>query len=365
MIETLNWPRGRRRRRPGRRRAWSGALALVAVGGLAACGSASTATSHSTASSAKVPLTLYEADHYAPAVAKGFTAKTGIPVKIVAESTGTLLSKIQAEKNDPQWSMIWIDGAEPLEAMDAEGMLVKGFEPATGTVTAQASKLVPADKSYVPTGATIAGAIVYNTKAVSSPPATWSDLLQPQWKGEVGMDNPAISGPTYPFVAGIMSMLGGVSQGEQFFSMLKAGGLHVYAKNPQTLAALTSGDIKIAIVQNVAGIGLSEQNHNIKVTYPADSTLLPSDIGIDSKASAQQRKEAEEFASFVYSAKGQSLMQSGDPGGDSLFFPIVSGTKPISGVPDLSTLSTQVVNPVTWGPQEDTINTWFTNNIVN
>lgn len=67
-------------------------------------------------------------------------------------------------------------------ARDAEGMLVKGFEP-SGTLTTEGSKLVPADKSYVPTGATIAGAIVYDSKEVSSPPATWADLLQPQWKG--------------------------------------------------------------------------------------------------------------------------------------------------------------------------------------
>lgn len=373
MTDTIHSP-GRRRRRRGRRLSWPAALALVAAGGVAACGSGTSSTAASAASQvaaggaaasgAPVPLTLYEADNYAPAVAKGFTAKTGIPVKVVHEATGALLAKIQAEKNNPQWTMFWTDGAEPLQAMDGEGMLVKGFEPTSGTLTAVGSELVPADKSFVPTGATIAGAIVYNAKAVSAPPATWTDLLQPQWKGEVGMNNPAISGPTYPFVAGMMKMLGGVSQGERFFSQLKSNGLHVYQKNGPTLHALTSGEIKVAIVQNVAGIALAEQSPDIKVAYPSRVTLMPSVLGIDAAASAAQRKEAEEFASFVYSPQGQSLMQSGDPTGDSLFFPIIAGRKPLSGVPELSTLPTQTVSPVTWGPQESTIDSWFTNNIV-
>lgn len=371
MTDTI-YPAAGQRRRRARALPWAAALALAAVCGITACGSGAASSagaapvgSQVAAGTAAVPLTLYEADNYAPAVAKGFTAKTGIPVKVVHEPTGALLAKIQAERDNPQWTMFWTDGAEPLQAMDAEGMLVRGFEPASGTLTSTGRRLVPADKSYIPTGTTVAGAIVYNSKVVSSPPATWTDLLQPQWKGEVGMNNPAISGPTYPFVAGMMAMLGGVSQGERFFSQLKANGLHVYQKNGPTLSALTSGSIKIAIVQNVAGIALALQNHDIKVAYPAKVTLMPSVLGIDSKASAVQQKEAEEFAGFVYSPQGQSLMQSGDPAGDSLFFPIIAGRSPIAGVPELSTLPAQFVSPVTWGPRESGIDAWFTSNIVN
>lgn len=307
---------------------------------------------------------MYEAEGYASYVAKAFTAKTGIPVKDVNHSTGTLLAKIQAEGSNPQWTFLWVDGDEPFASLDKAGQLVKGFEPTAGTLNSVGKELVPADKSYIPTGTTVAGAIVYDSKVVKHPPTSWSQLLSAQWKGAVGMNNPALSGPTYPFVAGMMHMLGGVPQGESFFKSLKANGLHVYGTNKVTLGALVDGTIKLAIVQNSAGLGFAYQNPGLAVAYPSKVTLLPGIIGIDSAASALQRKEAEEFANFVYSPAGQAAMLAGDPHGDSLFSPVVTGTVPHKVVPSLSSLPLQVLNPYVWGPRENEVNSFFTSSII-
>jgi iron(III) transport system substrate-binding protein len=56
-------------------------------------------------------------------------------------------------------------------------------------------------------------ALVYNRTKVSDPPTAWQQLLEPQWKGDVGMNDPSQSGPTYPFIAGMMNYLGGVNPG--------------------------------------------------------------------------------------------------------------------------------------------------------
>ena len=57
-------------------------------------------------------------------------------------------------------------------------------------------------------------------------------------------------------------------------------------------------------------------------------------------------------------------MQSGDPTGNSLYYPVIQGVSPLSALPALGSTSTQSINPYTWGPQEGTINTWFDDNIV-
>ena len=57
-------------------------------------------------------------------------------------------------------------------------------------------------------------------------------------------------------------------------------------------------------------------------------------------------------------------MQSGDPTGDSLYYPVLTGVSPLSSLPSLASVKTQSINPYTWGPQEATINTWFDSNIV-
>ena len=116
---------------------------------------------------------------------------------------------------------------------------------------------VPADKSYVPTGLTMAGTLVYDSKDVTDPPTTWQQLLEPKWNGKVGMNDPAVSGPTYPFVAGMMNYLGGVAQGEKFYEALNNNGLVINLTNGNTLAALEAGIIKLALVQSSAGIGAS------------------------------------------------------------------------------------------------------------
>ena len=57
----------------------------------------------------------------------------------------------------------------------------------------------------------------------------------------VGMNDPSQSGPTYPFVAGMMQYLGGVAKGESYFSKLKANGLVINPTNGPTIQALTAG----------------------------------------------------------------------------------------------------------------------------
>lgn len=343
---------------------------------LAACGASSsnasaisptTTSSPSSANSTSkvVPLVVYAAEGYDQAETKAFQAATGIPTKLIDHSTGTLLSKIQAEGNHPQWGVLWTDGDSAYAALDQQHMLVRGFEPTAGTLTSLGKKLIPNDKSWIPTGLTVAGAIIYNSQVVSQPPSTWTDLTNSQWKGAVGMNNPAVSGPTYSVVAGIMQQLGGVSQGEKYFTKLASNGLHVYSTNKVTLTALLQGQIKLAIVQNSAGIGFEYKYPQLKVAYPKMSSDLPGVIGIDSKVSKTEQAEAEKFANFVYSPQGQQVMLNGDPHGDSLFFPIIKGTSQHKLVPPLSSIPIQFISPTVWGPREATINQWFTANVVN
>ncbi len=345
----------RHRRRP---LAASAAVLVATAIALTGCGAATTQ-----ASSKKVPLIVYAAEGYDANTVAAFQKQTGIPTKLLDDSTGPLLARIQAEINNPQWGLLWVDGDEAFAALDRQHYLVRGFEPRANW-TAAALKVIPADHSYIPTGFTAMPAVVYNSKVVTQPPTSWSDLLLPQWKNAVGMNNPAISGPTYPFVAGMMQHLGGLSNGETYFRQLKANGLKISDTNGVTLTALTQGQIKLALVQNSAGIGAAYQNPNLKVAYLSPVTLLPSVIGIDGKASHQEQLEAEEFVNYVFSAAGQHQRLIGDPHGDSLFWPVVKGYPQSPLVPSFSSVPYQILNAYTWGPRESAIDQWFTSNIV-
>jgi len=335
----------------------------VAVAGCSSSGSGSGNASASAAASTTVPLVVYSAQGYDKAMVQAFQKATGIPTKLDDNSTGPLLTQVEASKNNPNWGLLWVDGATAFAGLDQQGMLLKGWEPKVSWNTL-GTESVPSDHSYIPTHVTLMPALLYDKTKVTSPPATYQDLLKPQWKGAVGTNDPSQSGPTYPLVAGMMHYLGGVSAGEKYFSELKNNGLVIHATNGDTLQALSSGQIKLALIQSSAAVGAAMGNKNLVVKYLAPATVLPGAIGIDAKAPAAEQAEAKKFAEFVLSAKGQHVMQTGDPTGDSLYYPVVQGVSPLPSLPPLTGVKTQTINPYTWGSREGALNTWFTNNIV-
>jgi iron(III) transport system substrate-binding protein len=332
--------------------------AVIAVPG---CGSSSLGGSGG--SDKPVPLVVYSAQGYDAAMVRAFQKATGIPTKLIDDSTGPLLARVQAERANPQWGVLWADGDEAFATLDRQGMLLRRFQPRV-KYTAAGRDVVPADHSYVPTGLTVTAALVYDETQTPKPPTSWQELLSPAWNGAVGMNDPSVSGPTYPFVAGRFAGLGGIAQGKDFFSSLKRNGLHVFKANADTLHALQTGQIKVALIQSSAGIAAGLRAPHIKTTYLPKVTSLPSVIGIDAKASRQVQEEAKRFASFVLSAEGQQVMLTADTAGDSLYWPIVSGIRPNAGLRSLDSVPAQAIDPYVWGPQESTINSWFTDTIV-
>jgi iron(III) transport system substrate-binding protein len=341
------------------------ALSLLA---LAACGSASAATA-TTSGTAVVPLVVYSAQGYDSAVTKAFQAATGIPVRLDDDSTGPLLTKIAAERNNPQWGLLWVDGDTAFAALDQQHQLLDYAPPLTLTSVGQS--LVPADHSYVPTSTTVMAALIYNAAKAPAVPSTYQDLLGSRNKGLVGMNDPAQSGPTFPFIAGLMYQMGGtgngMSAGESYLTKLKANGLHVFPTNGDTLHALETGQILYGLIQSSAATGEvlkapKSANFDPKVIYLPNSTLLPAAIGIDKAAPKAEQTEAKRFIQYVLSAAGQAVMQTGDPSGDSLFWPVVSGVTALSALPPFPAAS-QRIDPYFWGPLEGQVNAWFDSNI--
>lgn len=334
-------------------------LVALAVG-LVGCG----ASSHKAATGSVKPaaasqptLLVYSAQGYAPNAVEAFSKETHIPAKLVEDSTGPLLARIQAERASPQWGVLWIDGNEPFAALDREGELVKNLP--LPDLTPLGQSLVAPDRSFLPTGVTLACAVAYDSAHLSVPPRTYQQLSEPPYAGKVGMNNPAVSGPTYPCVAGVMEALGGVKQGEAFFERLKGQGLRISETNGNTLHLLEAGQIEVALVQSSAAIGESEKVKGVKVAYLEKETVLPSVIGVDAAASPAVRAEAQRFVEWVYSPAGQHQMQIGDPHGDSLFWPVVNGEQPLPALPALAGISTQLLEPYLWGEREAAIDRWF------
>ncbi len=350
---------------------------LLATGGLlAGCGSgasgSATGASHpapSRGSSSTVPLVVYSAQGYDSKVTAAFQAATGIPVRLDDDSTGPLLTKVAAERNNPQWGLLWVDGDTAFAALDKQGQLLDYAPPVPLNDAGKA--LVPTDHSYVPVSTTVMAALIYNGAKTSAVPSSYQDLLSNQYKGLVGMNDPSQSGPTYPFIAGLMNQFGGqahgVAAGEAYLTKLKANGLHVFPTNGDTLHALETGQIEYGLIQSSAATGEAAKatksaSYDPKIVYLPKSTLLPGVIGIDKAAPPAEQSEAKKFVQYVLSPAGQHVMQVSDPTGDSLYWPVSPGIDPVSVLPPFPN-NYQKINPYFWGPLEGQVNSFFDTNI--
>jgi len=133
-----------------------------------------------------------------------------IKINWVRDSTGIVTAKLLAEKDNPQADVVWGLAATSLLLMKAEGML-EPYAPVG------VEKLDPkfVDKSSPPTWTGMdawVAAVCYNTveakKAGLTPPKTWKDLTQAQYKGQVIMPNPNSSGTGFLDVSSWLQMFG-------------------------------------------------------------------------------------------------------------------------------------------------------------
>lgn len=72
-----------------------------------------------------VPLVVYSAQGYDAKVTAAFQRATGIPVKLDDDSTGPLPTKVAAERGNPQWAVLWVDGDTAFAALDRQGQLAR------------------------------------------------------------------------------------------------------------------------------------------------------------------------------------------------------------------------------------------------
>ncbi|OYW09027.1 MAG: iron ABC transporter substrate-binding protein [Acidiphilium sp. 37-67-22] len=245
-------------------------------------------------------LVLYAALDYAPAMGKAFTKKTGIPVRVIRLSTGALLARITAEGNHPDWDIGWFDGATAAVSLDQAGLLAHGLRPPV-QLTATGRAMLPPDGAYVPTGFTLAGVFVMNKSSPLPPPTTWDDLAAPPYHGVVGMNDPAISGPTYPALAGMLKLT---------------------------------------------------------VIYPRPAYVLPNVIVLPKGLHGRALREAKAFIAFAESPAGQAIRKR-EGEGDSYYWPVTALSAPRHALPALPTLDLATLDAARWGAREKTVLAWF------
>jgi iron(III) transport system substrate-binding protein len=189
-------------------------------------------------------LTLYTtiAEKDLPAIVKPFEQKYGVKVNVWRAGTDKVLQRTVTEANGKKYDVDAIHfGSPEMEALSREKILQAVTSPVHKDL--QAGSL-PTHKEWA---ATILSVWVqaYNTNAVRKEdlPKTYKDLLDPKWKGKLGIES-----KNDDWFATMVHVMGGEEQGLAFFRDLVAKN-GISPRHGHTLLTnmVVSGEVPLAL----------------------------------------------------------------------------------------------------------------------
>lgn len=277
----------------------------------------------------KKPETLYVYsiihDEETKALTELFTKQTGIPVSFVRATTGELVNRVISEKNDPQADIL-LGGASSYHMQAAAaGALESYVSPLAEKLPAYAK----ADDGSWTGFCVLTLGIGINTSRFESKfpgtayPATWEDLLNPAFKGEVVMTNPVASSTAYLFLQDQLQRLGEEAGWDYLIKLSQnVGQFPDSGSAPPKLVG--TGEYALGVAYLHALAKYRAQGFDIQLVAPPQSVGDVDAIAITK--GAKHMAEAKKFVDFMLDVEAQELMSSID-----YTIPVNPEAKPVEG----------------------------------
>jgi iron(III) transport system substrate-binding protein len=247
----------------------------------------------------------------------------GVTISWVRDSTGIITARLLAEKDNPRADVIWGLAASSMILFDDQNML----EPYTPKGAEQLKPSFRSSKNPLTwTGMDAWLAVVcFNTREALKrglrQPASWRDLTNPAYKGQIVMPNPASSGTGYQAVAAWLQVMG-EQEGWRFMDKLHEN-IAVY------LHSGSAPCVQAARGEYAIGIGFDMRAATLKTQGAPIDIILPKDgVGWDMEATGIVRgtknlAAAKRLADFAVTPKAYRLYNTfyalvGIPGVSSL-----------------------------------------------
>ncbi|ANS76436.1 ABC transporter substrate-binding protein [Paenibacillus yonginensis] len=270
-----------------------------------AASSSTDSSSNTTTASADKKLTVYSAgpEGLATKLIEGYEAKTGVKVEMFQGTTGKILARMEAEKANPVADVVILASLPSAQGLKDEGLTL----PYPDAVNAD--KLNPdwsdPEGNYFSTSASALG-IAYNTKLVKTPPASWEDLAKPEFKDQVNIPDPSLSGSALDFMTGYLSLKG--DSGWSLFEDYKKNGVAMAGANQEALdPVITGAKGVVAAAVDYMTYKAKQKGEPVDIVYPAEGTVIsPRPAAI--LKSTQHEANAKAFIDYLLSDEAQKLV---------------------------------------------------------
>ncbi len=204
-----------------------------------------------------------------------YARTTGTRVNMTAKGSGEALAQLNAERANPKTD-IWFGGTGDPHLQAAEqGLTLEYRSPTLKDLHPWAQKQA-ADSGHRTVGVYLGPlGFGFNKELIArkkvAPPASWADLLKPEFKGEVQMANPASSGTAYTMIATLVQLMGE----DKAFDYMKRlhGNVSTYTRSgtaPIKAAARGETTVSISFVHDVTTEAVN--GFPVGSAYPSEGT---------------------------------------------------------------------------------------------
>jgi len=259
-------------------------------------------------------------------VVAAFSAKTGIDVNMIRMSTGEAYARIRSEARNPKTD-VWFSGTHDPHYQAADEDLTYPYK------STQYDNLIPlAQKMANDTGnrstsyAVGVLGFIYNEDLLKqkniTAPQCWSDLLKPEYKGEVSLANPNTAGTGYSIIVALDNLMGE----EGAFDYLKKlnNNVSAYNKTGSTATAQASrGEVAVAIGFLHDAMTTIKQGFPLGTSVPCEGTGYTLD-GLSIVKGAKNLEEAKAFVDWILTPDAQYINIEN---GLNNAYPTAKGTK--------------------------------------
>ena len=229
-----------------------------------------------------------------------FTKDTGIETELLSMSSGEVLSKLKAEGGTPTADLWFGGGIDAFMSAKDSGLLEKIDLDAVNDF---ASGYVDPDHYWYTKGITVVGFIVndelLSTKNAEAP-KTWDDLLNPAYKDEILMSNPAVSGTNYGAVNALLQKKG-EEEGWKYFTALNENVKYYSKRGADPREKTAQGEVAIGITPMDKKTEKLATEQGCSLVYPADGIpYVPEGVAVFKGAG--DAAAAKEFLNWLYNS---------------------------------------------------------------
>jgi iron(III) transport system substrate-binding protein len=243
---------------------------------------------------------------------KAYTAKTGVAINFIRLSTGELVARATAERNNPRADVIWGAPGDGFAAAKAAGLIEPYRPPTWERIPAE---LRDRDGYYT---AVSKNTLVFmsNAKLLKEknlkPPASWMDLLEPAYKGQIQTADARTSGTALTRILSIYYALGKDEDRAFDYQKKLHKNVQVYTKSGggcTVPAAL--GQAMVCIAHMPDAMEAKKKGYDMVVTFPREGVAAVIE-GVALVKGAKNRELATKFIDWTFSQDMQDLLDKHD-----------------------------------------------------